>query len=89
MSYINAKKDAKTVKMASKASDMKPFLDRINAEKDLEKAKLIAIEMSICFTAGGIEKFVESVNRVSTYDKLIMLCYNASLKGEGMGTKRF
>lgn len=89
MSTIAKREYIKAQKTAEKATDMKPFLDRITAEKDFVKAKEIAVEMANCFTAGGVEKFIESVNRVATYDKLIMLCYNASLKGEGMGTKRF
>jgi len=89
MATINAKADVKANKIASKATDMKPFLKRINDEMDLEKAKAIAIEMAEHFTAGGIEKFKESVLQITSRDKLLFLAYNASLKGEGMSTKRF
>lgn len=89
MSTINARQDAQVARVAAKATDMKSFLDRINAEPDLEKAKLIAIEMAGGFTAGGVEKFKDSVSKITTRDKLLFLAYNASLKGEGMSTKRF
>lgn len=89
MSIINAKLDKKVAKQAEKASDLKVFLDRVKAELDLEKAKVIATEMASSFTAGGADQFRENVAKVTSRNKLLSLVYNASLKGEGMGIKRF
>lgn len=89
MNKKDAKLDAQKAVIATKATDMKSFLDRLNAEKDLDKAKLIALEMAESFTAGGIEKFKDNVLKITSRDKLLFLAYNASLKGEGLSSKGF
>lgn len=89
MGIIKARKDQDNAKMASKASDMQQHLAKVSAEKDLDRKKLFAIEMSKYFTVGGKEKFVDSITNAKTAIDVDRISFNAVLKGEGLSSKRF
>lgn len=89
MSYINAKKDAKTVKMAAKAANLESYVKEIWAAPDLETKRMKAVQMAEQFEVGGKESFIDSIMTAPTTKAVDQIATNALLKGEGMSTKRF
>lgn len=86
---INAKKDAKTTKMAAKAANLQDFVQRVWAETNLECKKIVACLMAEQFEVGGKEAFIKAINDAPDKTAVDRIATNAMLKGEGMSTKRF
>lgn len=87
MGTINARKDQKTSKMASRAANLTPFVNRIRDEKDLVAKKQIAYEMAEQFEVGGKENFILSIQTAASASVVDRIAYNALLKGEGLSSK--
>lgn len=89
MGTINAKSDSKNAKMAEKSTDMSQYLNLISLEMNLDKKKILAIEMAEHFTVGGKENFIESITNTKSVNDVDRIAFNAVLKGEGLSSKRF
>lgn len=89
MTTINARKDAQVSKMADKAADLSKLLEYVYLSTDLEEKRNLACLMADHFKVGGKEKFLQSIRSAPNAQAIDRIATNATLKGEGMSTKRF
>lgn len=89
MTIIGTKNDAKVARMAAKAADLSKLLESVYLATDLETKRNLALSMADHFTVGGKEKFMQSIRNAPNATTIDKIATNATLKGEGMSTKRF
>jgi hypothetical protein len=86
---INPKYDSKVTKMAARAAPLDVHLTNIRDAKTLEEKKEAAIAMANDFEVGGRDNFIKAIEGATKPMDIDRIAYNAALKGEGLGTKRF